>query len=191
MLTTLYVSEAPWGTFVSRSALLLGVASLALMGVFVGVLGFDDSTPYAELQMAGHNAAAYRIGAALDIATWLGIGGLLLAFAGCFAARAPIRALLLACCGVGQVVGALGGAVRLNAIGELASRYAAATPDQQAALGQAYLTLAQVMGAHYGIGQLLYGIGYLLIAALAFSHVGLPRWIAAWFAVSGTYAVAN
>src|SRR5437867_1774624 len=48
-----------------------------------------------------------------------------------------------------------------------------------------------MVGSHYAAGQLLYGAGYLLVAGVAFSRGGLPRWIAAWFALSGAYAVAN
>jgi Domain of unknown function (DUF4386) len=110
---------------------------------------------------------------------------------GLFARRAPIRALMLAACAAGQLVGAVGGALRLDAVAELASRYAAAGADQQAVLSQVYLTLAQTVGAHYASGQFLYGVGYLLIGGIVLSRAGLPRWIAGWFAISGAYAIAN
>ena len=182
---------APWETFLARSALLLGLAGLALMAMFLVVLGLDPSDPYAELVVAGRNPAAYRLSSFLDMLAWVGIGGVLLAFAGWFAARAPIRALLLAALGTGQAIGALGGVLRLGTIGELAVRYAAATPDQQAALGQIHLTLVQVIGSHYGLGQWFYGFGYLVIASLALSRAGVPRWLAVWFALAGIYSVAN
>jgi hypothetical protein len=102
-----------------------------------------------------------------------------------------MRALLLAALGAGQVVGYLGGALRLGAISELGARYATAAPDQQAALGQIYLTLAQVTFTHYGAGQWLYGLGYVVIASLAFSQTGVLRWIAARFALAGLCSVAN
>jgi hypothetical protein len=187
----MFLTDVPWAKFVARSALLLGLAGLALMAMFVAVLGVDPSDPYSELAAAARNPAAYRLSAFLDMLTWVGIGGVLLAFAGTFAARAPMRALLLAALGAGQVVGYLGGALRLGAISELGTRYAAAAPDQQAALGQIYLTLAQVTFTHYGAGQWLYGPGYLLIAWLAFSQAGVPRWVTVWFALMGLYAVAN
>jgi hypothetical protein len=191
MSFTVSLTEAAWEKLVAWSALVLAGASLTLMLFYVVVLGLADFSPFAELQMAGRNPAAYRLSAALDILNWLGIGGLLVGFAAFFAARAPIRAVLLAACAVGQIVGAIGGALRLDAITELAARYTAAGADQQAVLGTVYLTLAQTVGSHYAAGQLLYGAGYLLIAGIAFSHAGLPRWIAAWFAVSGAYAIAN
>src|SRR5438128_2048103 len=107
-------SEAPWGRFVARSALLLGVVGLALMAIFIAVLPVDLSDPNAELVAAARNPVMYRLAALLDILVWFGIGGVLLAFAGYFATRAPIRALVLAAAGAGQVIGALGGYMRLG-----------------------------------------------------------------------------
>ena len=139
------LSQPAWGKFVAWSALVLAGASLTAIMFYVLVLGLDDFCQLAELQMAGRNPGAYRVGAALDMLNWVGIGALLLAFAGFFGARAPIRALLLAAYGVGQMAGALGGALRLDAITELAARYTTAGPDQQAVLMQVYLTLVQMV----------------------------------------------
>ena len=185
------LGEAAWGKLLAWSALLLGLAGLALMAMFLVVLGLDLSDPYAELVIAGRNPAAYRLSAFLDMLAWVGIGGVLLAFAGTFAARAPIRALLLAAIGAGQAIGALGGVLRLGAVSELGARYAAAAPDQRAALEQTYLTLAQIVSSHYGAGNWLYGPGYLLIASLAWSQARVPRWVTVWFVLMGLYSVAN
>jgi len=51
--------------------------------------------------------------------------------------------------------------------------------------------LPQVVGSHYGAGQWLYAIGFLVIASLALSHGGVPRWMTVWFAVMGMYSIAN
>jgi hypothetical protein len=184
-------NDAPWGKFVARSALLLGVAGLALMAIFIAVLPVDLSDPNAELVAAARNPAAYRVAALLDMLVWLGIGGVLLAFGGHFAARAPVRALVLGTAGAGQVIGALGGYMRLGVVSDLAVRYLAASPDQRAAIEQAFVSLPQVVGSHYGIGQWLYAIGFLVIASLASSHGGVPRWMTVWFAVMGMYSIAN
>ena len=184
-------TDVPWGKVVGRSALLLGVAGLALTGVFLAVLNVDPADPYSELAAAARHPAAYRLAAFLDMAVWIGIGAVLLAFGGYFAARAPVRALVLAALGASQAVGALGGALRLGALTDLAARYAGAAPDQQMVLGQSFLTIGQVISSHYGLGQWLYGMGYLVIASLAFAHSGTPRWIALWFGVAGIYSVAN
>ena len=184
-------NDVPWGKFVARSALLLGVAGLALMAIFIAVLPVDPSEPNAELEAAARNPAVYRVAALLDMLAWFGIGGVLLAFGGYFAARAPIRALVLAAAGAGQVIGALGGYMRLGAVSDLAVRYVTAAPDQRAAIEQAFVSLPQVVGSHYGAGQWLYAIGFLVIASLALSHGGVPRWMTVWFAVMGMYSIAN
>jgi len=85
------------------------------MAIFIAVLPIDLSDPNAELVAAARNPAVYRVAALLDMLTWFGNRGLLLAFGGYFAARAPIRALVLAAAGAGQVIGALGGYLRLGA----------------------------------------------------------------------------
>ena len=184
-------NEADWGRFVARSALLLGVAGLALMAIFLAVVPVDPSEPNAELVAAARNPAVYRVAALLDMLAWFGIGGVLLAFGGYFAARAPIRALVLAAAGAGQVIGALGGYMRLGVVSDLAVRYVTAAPDQRAAIEQAFVSLPQVVGSHYGAGQWLYALGFLVIASLALSHGGVPRWMTVWFALMGMYAIAN
>src|SRR2546422_10951842 len=117
------LDDAPWGKFVARSALLLGVAGLALMAIFVAVLPVDLSDPNAELVAAARNPAVYRLAALLDMLAWFGIGGLLLAFGGYFAARAPIRALVLAAAGTGQGIGRRRGAMRGGGLAHRRARY--------------------------------------------------------------------
>jgi hypothetical protein len=184
-------NEAPWGKFVARSALLLGVAGLALMAIFIAVLPVDLSDPNAELVAAARNPVMYRLAALLDMLVWFGTGGVLLAFGGYFAVRAPIRALVLAAAGAGQLIGALGGYMRLGVISDLAVRSLTASPDQRAAIEQAFVSLPQVVASHYGAGQWLYAIGFLVIASVALSHGGVPRWMTVWFAVMGMYSIAN
>lgn len=185
--------EAPWPQFSSRWALLTSGAVVALTFVYMVGVGLDEAVPMyqTELVAAGRGPAIYGLAAGLDILVWLGIGGFLLAFAGAAAPRAPIRAALLAACGLGQLTGVLGGFLKLTAVSDLGARYAAAAPDQQAALLHIQQTLFQVITAHFNAGQLLYGAGYLLIAWVALSFGGLPRWIVMGLALSGTYAVLN
>ena len=68
-------NEADWGRFVARSALLLGVAGLALMAIFIAVLPVDLSDPNADLVAAARNPAVYRLAALLDMLAWFGTGG--------------------------------------------------------------------------------------------------------------------
>ena len=184
--------EVSWLRVVARCALVTAGVDVVLFAAFFS-MGFDASVPqeYAELVGASRHLATYRLTAALDALVWLAMGATLLAFAGLFARRTPRRAAFLAACAAGQLLGALGGYLRLYPVSDLATRYAAATPDQQTALVQAYLTVAQTYGAHYGAGQLLYGAGYLLVASAALAFAGFPRWLAGWFALSGAYAVVE
>jgi hypothetical protein len=179
-----------WLKFLSRWMLIYGLYQLATLVAFATVVGFDVLGPGA-FEAAGRSPATFRIGAGLDLTAWLGIGGSLLVFAGLFARSAPIRAAFLAACGVGQVAGLLGGYTMLVVLGDLGARSATAAPDQQAALAAASGPVLSSVMAHYGAGQLLYGVGYLLIAWVALSLAGFPRWIGAWFGLYGLYAVAN
>lgn len=182
--------EAFWQKVLSRWALAYGLYEVAALLAFATVVGFDVFGAGA-FEAAARNPATFRIGAALDLTAWLWIGGTLLVFAGLFARSAPVRAALLAACGVGQLAGLLGGYTMLVVLGDLGARSSAAAPDQQAALAAASGPVLSSMMAHYGAGQLLYGIGYLLIASVAVSLAGFPRWVGVWFALYGLYAVAN
>jgi hypothetical protein len=161
--------------------------NLGLFLVFFIGVGFDSSVPqeYVELVGASRSPAAYRLVGLLDMLVWLGIGGTLVAFASLMARRTPIHAALIAACAAGQVVGALGGAMRLRVVTDLAARYAVAAPDQQVELAQSYLILSQEILAHFDVGSWLYAAAFLLIAAVAVSYVGFPRWLTGWLATSG------
>jgi hypothetical protein len=188
--TTEAEGEAPWQKVLSRWALAYGVYEVAALLAFATVVGFDVLGPGA-FEAAARSPATFRIAAGLDLTAWLWIGGSLLVFAGLFARSAPIRAAFLAACGVGQLAGLLGGYTMLVVLGDLGARAATAAPDQQAALAAASGPVLSSMLAHYGAGQLLYGAGYLLIASVALSLAGFPRWVGAWFALYGIYAVGN
>jgi Domain of unknown function (DUF4386) len=180
--------EAAWYWALSRAALLTALiftSMFVIMGVFIG---FGETGPheYVELLQAQRAPLAYRIFSMADIFVWLGIGMTLLAFGALYRRVAPIRAALLAACGLGQLVGATGGSLRLYAVTDLAVRHAAATLDQQPAIVSAYLTVDKLVGAHFNLGALLYGIGFVLIAWTSVRLVGFPRWLAVWFALSGT-----
>jgi hypothetical protein len=178
-------SEAPWLRLLSRWALGTALLYIALLLVYIVGVGFD------ELAGAARNPAAYRLGAGLDSLVWLGIGGILFAFAGAFVRLAPLRASLLAVCGIGQLAGVLGGFLRLSAVGELAARHAAASVDQQVVLAQIHQSLLQMVMAHYGAAGLLGGPGFLLVASLGLSVGWFPRWLAIWCALAGTWQVAG
>jgi Domain of unknown function (DUF4386) len=179
-----------WRWLLARWALLRALSTAALIGAFGALAAAAGPVPAEQLELLGAVQApvVFRLTAALDGLTWLTIGAILLVCARLFVGQAPIRATFLAVCGVGQVVGLLGAYLNLQATGELGARYAGATPEQQAAILQTSLTLFQTISAHYDAATLLYGAGYLLIAWLVFSLGGLPRWLGAWFALSGIRA---
>src|SRR5438876_790446 len=104
-------AETRWLRLLSRWALLLALAFVALLVAFFLVIAGAGKAPqaYAELVAASHNLALYRLAAGLDVLVWLGLGGSLLAFAALLARHAPVRAAFIAACAAGQVVGALGG----------------------------------------------------------------------------------
>jgi hypothetical protein len=77
------------------------------------------------------------------------------------------------------------GAFSSSSIGGLATRYATAAPNQQAALLQSYLDLQGLIHSAYDIGLLLQGAGFLLVAWVAWAWMGFPRWLAAWLAIPG------
>jgi hypothetical protein len=67
--------ESPWLRLVSRWALLQGLYGVGLL-LFVGlVLGFDSFAPDRQLVAASRSPAAFRVYAALDALSWLGIAG--------------------------------------------------------------------------------------------------------------------
>ncbi len=184
---TIYV---PSLRFLSRWSLLTALVVVALFVVFFGGIGMSasDSTlgqQYTELMQAVRSPVLYRIFTIFDALGWLIIGGSLVVMAAFASPHAPTQAALIVACGAGQLIGSLGGFMRLDGITDLAARYAASTPDQQAAVLQSYLDLQRIIGAHFHAGNLIQGVGFLLVAVATFSLVGFPRWLAVWFAVPG------
>lgn len=99
-----------WFGFLSRWSLFAGVVYLGLLLVMIfGVMPASQNSPlpeeYFELGAAIENPAVFRLAIALDVADWLALGGFFVAFAAIFISRAPVRGVLVAACGVGQVLG--------------------------------------------------------------------------------------
>ncbi|MBX7237108.1 MAG: hypothetical protein K1X65_22180 [Caldilineales bacterium] len=181
---------ARWLRFLSRWALVMVLVGLALLGVFIGGIGFAASdnalgAEYSELLQAVRVPVIYRVFTSLDALGWAMMGGALLIIAVSLRNRAPIRSLLIAACGVGLLSGVLGGVMRLVGISTLAEQYASAAPAQQAALLPSMLTLYALISAHFVVGDFLAGMGWLLVATVGFGLAAFPRWLAAWFAIAG------
>lgn len=185
-----------WLRFVSRWALLAALVTLALPIVFFGGVGQQPSdnalgAQYVELLQAARSPDLYRVTMFFDVTGWLMIGGTLLSLAGVLRGHAPIRASFIMACGIGQLVGSLGGFMRLNGISDLAAQYASVTAVQQTDLLQSYLDLSRVIGSLFHAGNLLQGVGFLLVAWAVWSLMGFPRWLAVWLFVPALLPLAQ
>ena len=179
-----------WLLFLPRWSLIAALVVLALPVVIFGGIGQQSSdnalgAEYAELLQAVRSPAMFRLGMTFDALGWLMIGGSLLTWAAVLSRRTPIRAIFIAACGLGQLTGVLGGFMRLNGVSELARLYTAASPDQQTIVLRSYLDLWAVINSHFHAGNLIQGVGFLLVAWVAFSLAGFPRWLAVWLALPG------
>lgn len=183
----------PWALFLSRAAALKALVTVALVATFGVVMSAAPSAPFeqAELIGASRNLAAYRIFAALDTLLWLGFGAVLLGFAGLAAGRSPVRSVCIAALAVTQVVGMVGGYLRLVATTAVATRFTAAGVDAQAAMLESYQEQFAIIAAHFGLGQVLYGIAFLLIASTASKVPGFARPLAYLIGLLGAYSLAN
>ena len=185
-----------WLRFLPRWSLVAALVILALPIVIFGGVGQQPSDNalgegYAELLQAARSPAMYRLGMTFDALGWLMIGGSLLTWAGVLSRRAPIRAVFIAACGMGQLTGVLGGFMRLNGVSELAKLYTAVSPDQQTIVLRSYLDLWAVINSHFHAGNLIQGVGFLLVAWVAFSLAAFPRWLAVWLALPGLLPVVQ
>ncbi|GEM_PF-1818951 len=183
-----------WLRFLSRWALVTVFVGIALLLVYLGGIGFAQSdtalgAEYSELLQAVRVPTMYRLFTTFDATGWLMMGGVLMIVAAILKNHAPIRALLIAACGVGLFTGILGGVMRLVGISDLAAHYAISTPTQQAVLLQPTLALYEVIGAHFVVGDVLAGVGYLLVASATFSLAAFPRWLTGWFVLAGALSL--
>jgi hypothetical protein len=187
--STLDGGNIRWSRALSRWALGTGLALLGVLITFGMIMtanaGGGLPPEYDELAGAMRMPALYRVAAALDVASWLGIGGFFMLLAVCFARRAPVRALILAGCGVGQLAGAIGAWARLTGVSALAAQYAVAAPGEQSAVLRSFLDLQLLIGADFATGSLLWSIGLLLAASAAWQERLFPRWLAVLLVLTG------
>ena len=109
--------EVRWSRALSRWALGTGLVLLGVLVAFAVIMtasaGGALPPEYDELVGAIRLPALYRAATALDVAEWLGLGGFFALAAAAFARRAPLRSILIAGCGVGQLAGTIGAFIRL------------------------------------------------------------------------------
>ena len=127
----------------------------------------------------------------IDAIVWFLIGGSLLALGGSVRSHAPIAAVFIGVSGIAQLVGMLGGLLRLHGTTDLALAYASAAPDQQQAVLNSYLDLWRVIDSHFHVGVLFSGVGFSVAAWSFFSLEGFPSWLAAGLAIPGLLGLAQ
>lgn len=179
-----------WLRFLSRWSLFAGVVILSLMLAFIGGLlpagqGGDLPPRYFELAAAIESPAVYRLTIALDVATWLALGGFLVALGAIIYHRAPVRGGLVAACGVGQLSGLVGAFIRLNGTSGTAELYEGVSPDRQEALLQSYSYMQSAVFSHFNAGSLLWGVAFVIAASALLAFEGSPRWLAVVIALPG------
>ena len=182
--------SARWLHFLARVALVIVLWGLIALPVYFVGIGFQPSdsalgAEYAELMQAVRSPALYRVFMVFDGLGWLLMGLTLLSLAMLVRRHAPIRALLIAACGIGTFTGSLGGFMRLYGISDIATQYANAAPAQQTVLLQSFLDIERVINAHFLAGNFIVGLGFLLAATALWSFAGFPRWLAAWYFIPG------
>jgi hypothetical protein len=185
-----------WLRFLPRWSLSVALMTLVLVFLLFGGVGQEASdaalgTEYVELRQAARRPGMYRLVWTLDAVIWLMLGGSLIALAGILRRHAPVRTIFILVCGSAQLIGALGGFIRVNGISDIAAVYATGAPVQQTALLESYINLWRIINSHYHIGLLLQGGGFLLAAWGVFSLRGFPRWLAIWLVLPGSLAVAQ
>ena len=184
-----------WFAFLSRWSLFAGGVIVVLLVAFTAGLlpaaqGGDLPMRYFELAAAIESPAVYRLTIALDMLTWLALGGFFVALGIVVYSHAPVRGGLVAACGVGQVSGLIGAFMRLNGTSGTAELYASAGPGRREALLQAYSYLQSAFFSHFNAGTLLWAAALLLAASAVWSLDGFPRWLAVVLAVPGAVRLA-
>ena len=182
--------SAHWLRFLSRWALATVLFGIVGLVIYFGGIGFVPSDnalgiAYSDLMQAVRAPVMFRIFMMFDAVGWLMIGVTLLTLATILKNRTPVRALLIAVCGIGMLAGSLGGFMRLVGVSDLAAQYSVATTAQQAAFLPSMLALYETISAHFVAGGFLQGAGYLLIASVMFALRTFPRWLVGWFILAG------
>jgi hypothetical protein len=183
-----------WLRFLSRWALVMVLMGLGLLVVYLGGIGFAPSdtalgAEYSELLQAVRAPTMYRLAMTFDASGWLMMGGALLTLAVILRGHTPIRALLIAACGMGLLTGVVGGGIRLVGISGLAAHYAISAPAQQTALLPPTLALYEIVSALFVVGDVLAGAAFLLVASAVFALALFPRWLTGWFVLAGVLSL--
>ena len=95
-----------WKRFLRCWTLVADFSMLGLFIVFSIVQGAAADSPLAEKyeELAGATASPglYRLASVFDVAVWLGLGGMFVAFGAVLARQAKVRSTLVMACGMGR-----------------------------------------------------------------------------------------
>ncbi|MGE5701614.1 MAG: hypothetical protein ACM32O_03720 [Clostridia bacterium] len=179
-----------WMRFLSRFAVIPAIATATLVVSLAAVIKMYGTTPVDSqfLSAATSNLAPLRVLGFSQIFLWFSIGGLLLAFAAMYKPYAPIRSRFLSACGIGMTIAGTGGIMNISLTEQMVYGYAGSEAGQVAMLLM-QPSLGQVIEAHLKTGELLSGIGLLLVYSIGISTSVLPLWLNRWIGLSGLYAL--
>jgi hypothetical protein len=179
-----------WIKFLALWAIVPAIATGALavtLGIVISTYGAAP-VDFKILEGVAENPIPLRLLGSSQILLWFSIGGLLIGFAGLFQGYAPIRSTFLKACGYCLGISALGGIMQFTATVDLANRYVASYTDREI-FQTIQPTLSHLIESHFYSGELLSGLGFLLIFSLTFKVADIPRWLSVWMGLSGLYSV--
>lgn len=195
-MQNLEVSNKSWLRFLAGWSLLTSLAVTSLIvAVLTLILPASDPNPlgekYFEFMAAAHNPGLHHLAIMFDVLTWIGWGGLFVAFAALLYKAAPVRSVLIGLLAAGMSVGFFGACLRMVVTPNLAADYVAATTTQQAAILQSYDSLLQIINVSFSAGGLLAGIALLLIASAGKRLVVFSRWTLVLLGIGGVVHVSK
>lgn len=180
-----------WAAFLSWYALVPAFATIVLMVGLASTIVTYNASPVDSkmLEAASLNLMPIRVLGLSQILLWFSIGGLLLAFASMFKPFAPIRSVFLNATGIGMIIAGAGGILNISVTEQIVGAFAAASGGDRSALVAMNPVIVQIVESHLKTGELLSGIGFLLLYAIGRTVPGFPQWLNRWIGLSGLYSL--
>jgi hypothetical protein len=185
----LFADRRAWLRLLARWGVFTALMVAGLMSMFFATMADVSTQPgfggdHDELLMAAFASGGYRLAMIFDALGWLAMGGLIVIAGIALSRDASLRGPLGATLGVTAIAGVIGAFTRLAVVGDLGRQLAAASStDQIAGVLLLNRTVTQIVGAHFGTGQLTIGLGFLVLGSAALGVAWFPRGIA-WLLVA-------